>query len=227
MGSLQMDDDDDEISNYVDLHMYMLGGGWKWQDLQGLLWVREEVGSDGSNSEVGKRKVEFMGRIRGGSFAKRLMVARDGLGGDGFVVDGGRSSSKSRKDEEDGGVENKSSMGSRLIATDEVRIYEKSHENRQKTGKQGHKNGRVNKSRKPKPEKVKSSSPTPFNQGNSRARLQDGRERLVKSSFSLTHSQAKATRLWKKAQGELGFTLGSLREVTQGAHQGLPAWQSV
>ncbi|GJV29342.1 hypothetical protein Tco_1385790 [Tanacetum coccineum] len=21
-----------------DLHMYMLGGGWKWQDLQGLLW---------------------------------------------------------------------------------------------------------------------------------------------------------------------------------------------
>ncbi|GJU45010.1 retrovirus-related pol polyprotein from transposon TNT 1-94 [Tanacetum coccineum] len=40
IGSLQMDDndDDDEISNYVDLHMYMLGGGWKWQDLQGLLW---------------------------------------------------------------------------------------------------------------------------------------------------------------------------------------------
>ncbi|GJU87026.1 hypothetical protein Tco_1294572 [Tanacetum coccineum] len=38
MGSLQMDDDDDEISNCVDLYMYMLGGGWKWQDLQGLLW---------------------------------------------------------------------------------------------------------------------------------------------------------------------------------------------
>ncbi|GJW68905.1 hypothetical protein Tco_0123329 [Tanacetum coccineum] len=38
------------------------------------------------------------------------MVTRDGLGGDGFVVDGGRSSSKSRKDKEDGGVENKSSM---------------------------------------------------------------------------------------------------------------------
>ncbi|GKB79729.1 hypothetical protein Tco_0946624 [Tanacetum coccineum] len=62
---------------------------------------------------------------------------------------------------------------------------------------------------------------------NSRARLQDGKERLVKSSFSLTHSQAKAMWLWKKAQGELGFTLGSLREVTQGSHQGLPAWQSV
>ncbi|GJR37598.1 hypothetical protein Tco_1213282 [Tanacetum coccineum] len=50
-----------------------------------------------------------MGRIGGGSFAKRSMVARDGLGGDGFVVDGGRSSSKLRKDKEDGGVENKSS----------------------------------------------------------------------------------------------------------------------
>ncbi|GJV71948.1 hypothetical protein Tco_1491943 [Tanacetum coccineum] len=50
------------------------------------------------------------------------MVARDGLGGDGFVVDGGRSSSKLRKDGEDGGVENKSSMGSRLIATGEVSL---------------------------------------------------------------------------------------------------------
>ncbi|GJV93027.1 hypothetical protein Tco_1540840 [Tanacetum coccineum] len=35
--SLQKDDDD-EISNLVDLHMGMLGGGWKWQDLQSLLW---------------------------------------------------------------------------------------------------------------------------------------------------------------------------------------------
>ncbi|GJZ92377.1 hypothetical protein Tco_0664442 [Tanacetum coccineum] len=30
---------DDEISNLVDLHMGMFGGGWKWQDLQGLLWL--------------------------------------------------------------------------------------------------------------------------------------------------------------------------------------------
>ncbi|GJU29553.1 hypothetical protein Tco_1173142 [Tanacetum coccineum] len=50
------------------------------------------------------------------------MVTRDGLGGDGFVVDVGRSSSKPRKDEEDDGVENKSSMGSRLIATGEVSL---------------------------------------------------------------------------------------------------------
>ncbi|GJS39627.1 hypothetical protein Tco_0564670 [Tanacetum coccineum] len=32
MGSLQMDNDD-EISNLVDLLIYMLCGGWKWQDL--------------------------------------------------------------------------------------------------------------------------------------------------------------------------------------------------
>ncbi|GJQ98250.1 hypothetical protein Tco_0009389 [Tanacetum coccineum] len=35
MGSLQMDDDD-EISNIVDLYTYVLCGGWKWQEL--LLW---------------------------------------------------------------------------------------------------------------------------------------------------------------------------------------------
>ncbi|GJY96771.1 hypothetical protein Tco_0513681 [Tanacetum coccineum] len=44
----------------------------------------------------------------------------DGLGGDGFIVDGGRSPSTSSRDGEDGGVENKSSMGSRLIATGEI-----------------------------------------------------------------------------------------------------------
>ncbi|GJU45759.1 putative RNA-directed DNA polymerase, eukaryota, reverse transcriptase zinc-binding domain protein [Tanacetum coccineum] len=47
---------------------------------------------------------------------------------DGFVVDGGRSPSTSSRDREDGGVENKSSMGSRLIATSEIvveRLLEK------------------------------------------------------------------------------------------------------
>ncbi|GJW08048.1 hypothetical protein Tco_1570471 [Tanacetum coccineum] len=44
----------------------------------------------------------------------------DHLGGDGFVVNGGRSPSTSSKDKEDGGVENKISMGSRLIATGEI-----------------------------------------------------------------------------------------------------------
>ncbi|GKC37549.1 putative ribonuclease H-like domain-containing protein, partial [Tanacetum coccineum] len=30
----------DEISNLVDLHMGMFDDGWKWQDLQGLLWLK-------------------------------------------------------------------------------------------------------------------------------------------------------------------------------------------
>ncbi|GJV84034.1 hypothetical protein Tco_1523932 [Tanacetum coccineum] len=69
-----------------------------------------------------------MGGIGGGSFANRLMVAKDGLGGDGFVVDGERSLSTLSRDREDGGVKNKSSMGSRLIATGEIvveRLLEK------------------------------------------------------------------------------------------------------
>ncbi|GJV17914.1 hypothetical protein Tco_1363237 [Tanacetum coccineum] len=93
-----------------------------------------------------------------------------------------------------------------------IRIYQKSHENRQERANTDTRNGRAQK----KPEMQSQND-----------RIQDDRERLVKSSFSLTHSQDKATWLWKKAQGELGFTLGSLREVTQGSHQGLPAWQSV
>ncbi|GJU30746.1 hypothetical protein Tco_1174335 [Tanacetum coccineum] len=41
--SFQKDEDDDEIfqscrSNLVDLHIYMLYDGWRWQVLQGLLW---------------------------------------------------------------------------------------------------------------------------------------------------------------------------------------------
>ncbi|GJS15622.1 ribonuclease H-like domain-containing protein [Tanacetum coccineum] len=70
----------------------------------------------------------LMSEQGGGPFAKRSMVAKDGLGGDGFVVDGGRSPSTSSKDGEDGGVENKSSVGSRLIATGEIvveRLLEK------------------------------------------------------------------------------------------------------
>ncbi|GJS15509.1 hypothetical protein Tco_0409981 [Tanacetum coccineum] len=55
---------------------------------------------------VGKGKVEFMGGIGGGSFANHSMVAKDSLGGDGFVIDGGRSPSTSSRDGEDGGVEN-------------------------------------------------------------------------------------------------------------------------
>ncbi|GJS58504.1 hypothetical protein Tco_0653288 [Tanacetum coccineum] len=96
------------------------------QDLSSLAMFTKHLmgrgGSVGSNFGVGEGKVESIGGIGGGSFAKRSMVAKDGLGGDGFVVDGGRSPSKSRKDGEDGGVENKSSMGSRLIVTGEVLV---------------------------------------------------------------------------------------------------------
>ncbi|GJT28798.1 hypothetical protein Tco_0909073 [Tanacetum coccineum] len=69
---------------------------------------------------VGEGKEEFIGGIGGGSFSKRSMVAKDGLGGDGFVVDGERSPSTSSKYGEDGGLENKSSMGSRLIVTGKI-----------------------------------------------------------------------------------------------------------
>ncbi|GKE60194.1 hypothetical protein Tco_1510561, partial [Tanacetum coccineum] len=65
-------------------------------------------------------KVEFMRGIGGGSFANRSMVAKDGLGGDRFIVDGGRSPSTSSRDGENCRVKNKSSMGSRLIATGEL-----------------------------------------------------------------------------------------------------------
>ncbi|GKB20786.1 hypothetical protein Tco_0854709 [Tanacetum coccineum] len=74
------------------------------------------------SSEVGEGKEEFMGGIGGGSFAIRSMVAKDGLGGDGLVIDGGRSPSTSSRDGEDGGVANKSLMGSRLIVTGEVSL---------------------------------------------------------------------------------------------------------
>ncbi|GJW56032.1 hypothetical protein Tco_0102763 [Tanacetum coccineum] len=99
------------------------------QDLSSLAMFKKHLmgkhyggrgGSVGSNSGVGKGKVESIGGIGGGSFAKRSMVAKDGLGDDGFIIYGGRSPSKSRKDREDGGVENKSLIGSRLIVTGEI-----------------------------------------------------------------------------------------------------------
>ena len=62
------------------------------------------LGMDGSTSGVGR-----------GSFAIRSIVAKEGLGGDGLVVDGGRSPRISRRVGDDGGVENKSSSGSRVM----------------------------------------------------------------------------------------------------------------
>ncbi|GKE12184.1 hypothetical protein Tco_1415735, partial [Tanacetum coccineum] len=96
----------------------VVGSQWgkRWEQCGG------RGGGVGSISGVGEGKVEFMGGIGGGSFTNRSIVAKDGLGGNGFVVDGGKSPSTSSRDGEDGGVENKSSMGSRLITTREVSL---------------------------------------------------------------------------------------------------------
>ncbi|GJZ74296.1 hypothetical protein Tco_0638442 [Tanacetum coccineum] len=64
-----------------------------------------------------------MGGIGGGSFAIRSMVAKDGLGGDGLVVDGGRSPSTSSRDgEEDGWSSKQVQWGHRLIVTGECEL---------------------------------------------------------------------------------------------------------
>ncbi|GKE79451.1 hypothetical protein Tco_1545571, partial [Tanacetum coccineum] len=87
------------------------------QDLSSLeiftkhLMVSKGKGLLGPNG--GRGKEESIRGIGGGSFVKRSIVAKDGLGGYRFVVEGGRSPSTSSKDGEDSGVANKSSMGSR------------------------------------------------------------------------------------------------------------------
>nr|GEU98678.1 hypothetical protein [Tanacetum cinerariifolium] len=73
----------------------------------------------GLNGERGgKRKFHIW--KSGGSLAICLMESKDGLGGGGLVVVGGRSSSVSKIARgEVEGVENKSLIGSMLIAKDE------------------------------------------------------------------------------------------------------------
>ncbi|GJY89681.1 hypothetical protein Tco_0504877 [Tanacetum coccineum] len=78
-------------------------------------------GIGGSKFGFGEGKVVSMGGIGGGAFAIHLIVSKDGRGSGGLVVDGGRSSRVSRKAwGEVGGVENNSSMGSRLMARGDV-----------------------------------------------------------------------------------------------------------
>ncbi|GJS32190.1 hypothetical protein Tco_0530572 [Tanacetum coccineum] len=83
-------------------------------------------GNDGigrSKFGVGEEKVVSMGEIGGGAFAIRSIVSKDGRGGGGLLVDGGRSSRASRKAwGEVGEVENNSSMGSRLMAKGDVSL---------------------------------------------------------------------------------------------------------
>ncbi|GJX62828.1 hypothetical protein Tco_0295728 [Tanacetum coccineum] len=60
-----------KISNYVNLHKYMLGGGWKGQDLQGLLWWiiiegQGEVKGGGVDFEVINSLLgEILGEVMG------------------------------------------------------------------------------------------------------------------------------------------------------------------
>ncbi|GKB54025.1 reverse transcriptase domain-containing protein [Tanacetum coccineum] len=96
----------------------------------------------------------------------------------------------------------------RTITGWRVRIYQKSHENRQKRANTDTGNGRAQE--KPK---IQSQSQEKVN--------------YVKSRALIDHLSIKATWLWKKAQGEVGFTLGSLREVAQAVTSRMTAWQSL
>ncbi|GJZ67484.1 reverse transcriptase domain-containing protein [Tanacetum coccineum] len=103
---------------------------------------------------------------------------------------------------------------SNKIGTDISKITRKPS----KTGKHGHEERKSTKEArdaKPKPGKVKKSNP--------------GQQKVnyVKSRALIDHLSIKATWLWKKAQGEVGFTLGSLREVAQAVTSRMTAWQSL
>ncbi|GJW44390.1 hypothetical protein Tco_0073189 [Tanacetum coccineum] len=131
------------------------------------------------------------------------------------------------------------SLPERLKADNTVRIYQKSQENRQKRANTDTRNGRAQK----KPDmqsqelKAKSKSQTlvktkgfsklKVKDDNSKALQHNGRVNYVKSRALIDHLSIKATWLWKKAQGEVGFTLGSLREVAQAVTSRMTAWQSV
>ncbi|GJX75675.1 hypothetical protein Tco_0322486 [Tanacetum coccineum] len=74
---------DDEISNLVDLHMGMLGGRWKWQDLQSLLWLDHHRSRDevlGDNGDKSAFRVEVVWMEVGGGIMKARVVSRVLLG---------------------------------------------------------------------------------------------------------------------------------------------------
>ncbi|GJR43646.1 hypothetical protein Tco_1311749 [Tanacetum coccineum] len=95
---------------------------WIWDrrlshlNLVPLINLREEIRNCSGNGGRGR---SIFGR-GGGSLAICSMESKDGLGGGGLVVVGGRSSRVSKRAwGEVGGVENKSLMGSMLIAKGE------------------------------------------------------------------------------------------------------------
>ncbi|GJY20387.1 hypothetical protein Tco_0392953 [Tanacetum coccineum] len=99
-----------------------------------------------------------------------------------------------------------------------VRIYQKSQENRQKRAITDTRNGRVQESQRFKA-KVKESQ--------LQSTMGQQKVNYVKSRALIDHLSIKATWLWKKAQGEVGFTLGSLSEVAQAVTSRMTAWQSL
>ncbi|GJX09958.1 hypothetical protein Tco_0199817 [Tanacetum coccineum] len=110
------------------------------------------------------------------------------------------------------------SMGSSLISTDISKITRKPS----RTGKHGHEKRKSSieaKDAKPKPEKV--------NLQSNWSNFGQQKVNYVKSRALIDHLSIKATWLWKKAQGEVGFTLGSLREVAQAVTSRMTAWQSL
>ncbi|GJU11359.1 ycf2 protein [Tanacetum coccineum] len=91
-----------------------------------------------------------------------------------------------------------------------------------RTGKHGHEKRKSSieaKDAKPKPEKV--------NLQSNWSNFGQQKVNYVKSRALIDHLSIKATWLWKKAQGEVGFTLGSLREVAQAVTSRMTAWQSL
>nr|GEW12753.1 hypothetical protein [Tanacetum cinerariifolium] len=97
---------DDDLSSLAMLTKHFLR--WQWRQWKFHSWN-------------GGGKVGSMGGMGGGSFSIRSMESNDGRGGGGFVVVGGRSSKELRNAcGEVRGVENKSSKGSKLMASGEV-----------------------------------------------------------------------------------------------------------
>ncbi|GJZ42185.1 hypothetical protein Tco_0589071 [Tanacetum coccineum] len=75
--------------------------------------------------------------------------------------------------------------------------------------------------------KTKGFSKLKVKDDNSMALQHNDRVNYVKSRALIDHLSIKATWLWKKAQGKVDFTLGSLRDVAQAVTSRMTAWQSL
>ncbi|GJX51821.1 reverse transcriptase domain-containing protein, partial [Tanacetum coccineum] len=107
------------------------------------------------------------------------------------------------------------------ISKPQVRIYQKSQENRQK---------RANTDTRTE-ERARAGSQSQMvlvpKIDNSRALQQNGKDKVVISKALISSPSSKATWKMGKHNGMIGFTLESLTDQTQMPHNGLPRWQSV